>query len=972
MIVIKTPPIPVTKANGYGEVIIALNNLTQSYVFDHMDKGVTPSPSPSTFSVKSSIPEVSLAMELQAHVQSCGCSVHNETKRTIGLSLVDNYATATPITTMGNADDLFVTPQCVSSIIGVDVASFNEDNYLPKGSIPVASSQDYLFSVKDAMALDNASADAYYALKDRYFNGMAKIVLNHDRIVVIPNQNAKPGIASFGNYGWAFASTSISNDVRLNFTQDRLSVPYMQMLGFSNEGYGDINNIIIPQTHNDSEIDVYRAIGNGKSRYIMTDPNSQTLYGLSETFTAGKFSLSIKRHTLNKATKECVTDDVPLSGVYKGFDGEEVIESLSAGISFDISKLVTLSSGITANLGMVGFSPAGLNVSLGWEVPGKTFVGLFQVRIGVKKTVTTKWCILKVALRFSIKEDGSLEITHLPQQRKAVVDSNYNIIGNNVLFPEIDFKGTPFHPQHFSGVFSPFGGHYIAYSNLGGLDLCVKYFKHGITNIVDYINNFHVIPEVTDEFTMHIPRSCGGYLGYNFSRFIPIDKDSFLVCKQDHEGKFRQFKFEWPEGLTLKTNSFGNVELPKPDKLTKTYYGLPFGIISQITNGANPSVINTAYVLCKENGFVGRPKVNFSSSNEQQDSGIRVNELSKVFIDGILNSTFKEEIAAKFARLDDWGDYEWRLYLIPNGQGFDVFIIFTDNFSAVSIYRTNGAIDSMGFLTVTNAIKIATQFTVGYPTKVDRDDIDSYDVFTHYDLGITTVGNNSTLLFNNVLGIFGCDVLLGITNWKPGVNFPSSPEIIVKDNLATISRSDFLYGLHRRGQVACTIKLLGDNFLMTSTGLGGHKKPENQNHNIDGLIYFDMPCYNHAGAYIKDIDNFFPEQSNVIILPSSTRVMLNGSFRTLGYDHSIEIEPAPIDASFVSSERNIFGLTMTNKGQLIYLVADGDRMKVLLTSTLRVPSNYEVLYGVAVFDSSERVVVKTYDNYTVVDGVSVL
>ena len=972
MIVIKTPPIPVTKANGYGEVIVALNNLTQSFVFDHMDKGTTPSPSPTTFSVKSSIPEVSLVMELQAHVQSCGCAVHNETKQTIGLGSVDNFATATPITTMGNADDLFVTPQCVNSVVGVDTASFNEDNYLPKGSIPVASGQDYLFGVKDIMALDNASADADYALKDRYFNGMAKIVLNHDRIVIIPNQNAKPGIPSFGNYGWAFTSTSISNDVRLNFFQDRLSVPFMQMNGFSNEGYGDANNVVIPQTHNDSEIDVYKAVGTNKSRYIMTDPNSSVLYGLSETFSASKFTLSINRHTLNKETKECITDNTPLRGVYKGFDGDEEIASLSTGISFDITKLVTLSSGINAFLGMVGFSPAGLNVSLGWEVPGKTFVGLFQARIRINKTPSFKWCILKVALRFSIKEDGSLEITHLPQQKKAVVDSNNNITGNNVVFLENDFRDKPFHPSHASGVFSPFGGHYVAYSNLGGLDLCVKYFKHSITNIVDYINNFHIQPEITDEITMHIPRACGGYLGYNFSRFIPLDKDSFLVCKQDQEGKYRQFKFEWLEGLTLKSNSFGNVELPKPDKWGKTYYPLPFGIISQITNGANPSVTNTAYVLCKENGFVGRPVVNFSSTELPHSPGIRVNELTKIFLDGVLNSAFKDEINAKFVKIDDCGDYEWRLYLVPNGQGFDVFIIYTDNFCAVSVYRATGSIDSMGFLTVTNAIKIDTKFTVSYPTKVFRGDIDSYDVFTHYDLGITTVGNNSTLLFNNVLGIMGGDLLLCIANWKPGVNFPATPAIVVKDNLSVISRPDFLYGLYRRGQVACTIKLLGDNFLMTSTALGEHKKPTNQNHNIDGLIYFDMPLYDHTGAYIKDIDNFFPEQSNVVILPSSTRVMLNGSFRSLGYDHTLTIEPVTIDASFVSSERNIFGLTTNNKGQLIYLVADGNGVKVLLSSAIRVPSNYEVLYGVAVFDSTERIVVKTFDNYTVVDGVGVL
>ena len=972
MIVIKVPPIPVTKANGYGEVIVALNDLTQSYVFDKMDKGVTPSPSPSSFSVSSDIPEVSLAMELQAHVMSCGCAVHNETKRTIGLSLVDNFATATPTTTMGNADDLFVTPQCVNSVIGVDTSSFNEDNYLPKGSIPVASGQDYLFGVKDIMGMDNASADAHYALKDRYFNGMAKIVLNHDRMVIVPNHNSKPGIPTFGNYGWAFTSSSISNDVRLNFNQDRLSVPYMQMLGFSNEGYGDANNLIIPQTHNDSEVDIYKPIGGKWSRHVMMDTNSQFLYGLTESFEATKFTISIKRHTLNKDTKECSTEAAPLTGVFKGLNGEEQISDLEAGISFDINKLVTISSGVTANLSMVAFSPAGLNVSLGWEVPGKTFVGLFQVMMVAHKTVTTKRFVLKVGLRFSINADGSLEISHLPQQTKAVINADFTFVGNNMMYQEITSNDSPFHPQHASGVFSPFGGHYIAYSNLAGTDLCVKYFKHSISNIVDYINNFHSLPKITDEMVMHIPRSCGGYLGYNFSRFIPLDKDSFLVCKQDHEGKYRQFKFEWSEGLTLKSNSFGNIELPKPDKWGKTYYGLPFGIVSQITNGVNPTVTNTAYVLCKENGFIGRPSVNFSSSQQPSEPGVRINEMSKVFLDNILNSTFKDEINAKFSKTDDNGEYEWRVYLVPKSSGFDVFIVFTDNLSTVSFYRGNGAIDSIGLLTITNTVKITTRFTTDYPVYAYRDDIDSYDVFTHYDLGITTVGDNSTLLFNNVLGVFGGDVFLGITNWKPGADLPATPTIVVKDNLPTINRPSLQQGVYRRGKVACSIKLLGDNFLMTSTALGEHKKPENQSHNIDGLLYFDMPCYDHAGVYIKDIDNFFPEQSNVVILPSSTRVMINGSFRVLGYDHTLEIEPVTIDPSFVTNPRNIFGLTTANKGQLIYLVADGEGIKVLLSSAVRVASNYEVLYGVAVFDSSDRVVVKTYDNYTVVDGVSVL
>lgn len=974
MIIFETPPTPVTRLFNYGEAIIALNTLTQKHAFKvYDDLHTTPAPKVASFAVRTSIPEISLAIELKAHEMTRGTAAHGETKEMIGLGLVDNFASATVDNVLNNADNLFITPRCINAALGVDNAMFNEENYLAKGSLPVASGQDYLFDVPNVKSLSNENADAFYAVADHYFEGVAKIILNHDRLVIIPNVMAKAGVPDFGKFGFSYVSTSLSNDTRLNFNQDRLSVPYKDTLGFNNEGFGYGTGNLIPQNHLQSEISNFKPTkaADYSSHLFIDGTKDNVAYGITETLVNGVLKLVVKAYNLDPVAK--TYDAGPgVPAIFKSFSGTENIASLANGISLPIEKLLVIPTGVTVEILPVN-NKVPVNASLAWEVPGKTLISLWQYRaIATNLDKKQVKLIIKIGLRFTQKADGSVEVAHLIQQSKATINPDLTLVSNNVVFYEDDFINSPFHPGINSGVFSPFGGHYTAFANLGGTELTVKYFKHGITNIVDFINNFHLLPEITDTMVMHIPRFSYCFLGYNFSRFIPLTNDSFLLTSQNANGMYRQRKFEWPDGLICGANTIGEVCLPAPEIVTHADYRLPFGVISHMVNNSGAqSVTNTSLVLCEENEYVGYEEIDFASELYSENKRVILNDMSKFFLKATMNGDFKKDLTTHFNLTNDQGIYTYRIYLIKTPTNYEAFVIFTDNLSGAGLYHGVGELDVNGLLNLTQVTKLHNSFVPTYPTKFLRGDIESYDFFTHYDLGITTVGNNSTLLFNNVLGEFGGDMFMGVVGWKPGEAFPTGAQTTFKDNLQIVTYPVDIFGLHLRGQVANTIKLPGTTYLMSATGLGGHKKAAANDRDVDGILNFNMPIFDHYGSYLMDIETYFNSLPGGITLPGSTRVLLNGQFHTLGYDRQIDIQRSAFDPSFIASKYNKFGLTQSNNGSVIYIGLENNRPIIIQSTGIRPVSNYEVLYGVAVFDASDRVVIKLFDNYTVVDCIEV-
>lgn len=981
MKIFNTPPTPVTKLYGYGEVIIALNTLTQTHAFKVLDETLNPTtPKVRSFAVKTDIPEVSLAMELEAHELTRGVAAHNETKDMIGLGNVDNFPSATVDNIFNNDNDLFVTPPCIRAAMGSDSVLFNEENYLAKGSLPVASGQDYLFDVPNLSSLNNENSDAFYALDNHYFEGVGKIILNHDRLVIIPNEFVKPGTPDFGKFGFSYVSTALSNSPKLNFNQDRLSVPYLPTLGFNNEGFGYGSGNLIPQNHLESEITNFKPTKvNDYSSHLFIDATKDNVaYGITESLNNGTLKLIVKAYNLDPVNK--TYDAGPgVPAIFRSFNGVENIPSLSDGIIIPIEKLLVIPTGVSIEVLPVD-NKVPVNASLAWEVPGKTLISLWQYKaIATGLNGNKVNLIIKVGLRFTQKADGSVEVAHLIQQSKATINPDLTIVSNNVIFYENDFINSPFHPAIHSGVFSPFGGHYTAFANLGGTEITVKYFKHGVSNIVDFINNFHNLPKITDTLIMHIPRFSYRYLGYNFSRFIPLTKNSFLVTSQNNYGQYRQREFEWPDGLLCGINAQDEVVLPTPEVVKSVDYRLPFGIISLMGNNTgNQTVENTALVLCKENDYVGYEDMRFNEDSFIQGKRVELNSMSKFFLTAKMNGEFKQELidhfkpTTHFELIGDQGEYGYRVYLIKTLDSYEAFVIFTDNLSGAALYHCDCDCDPTGLINLTQITKLTSCFTPKYLTDFVRGDIECYDIFTHYDLGICSVGEDSTLLFNNVLGEFGGDIFMGVTSWVPGKKFSSSLPTIYKNNLQMVSHPKEVYGLHLRGQVSSSIKLPGTGFLMAATGLDNHKKPSEYDRDVPGLLNFNMPVFNAVGAYQKDIETYFNSIPGMVTLPGSIRVLLNGEFHCLGYDRQINVQRYSFDPVFISSKYNKFGLIQSNMGGIIYISLQNGRPKIMISQTIRPISNYEVLYGVAVFDESNRVVIKLYDNYTIVDGIEVI
>lgn len=968
-------PIPVAKLHPYGETLVALNNLTQSYAFEATKD-------PITFKLESDIPEVNLALAIKKHELAKGAMAHKETKADLGLELVDNFKLANNKTVFSYSDKLYVNPSAIGAVIGNGKLTFNEDNYLQKGSIPIATGNEYLMPANYNSYLPTEGVinnslfpnDNQDNLKDRYFKGVGQVYLNFDRIIVTPQLLEGKGVTQNDLLrAESYTSTPLLNDQKLKFKQDRINAPlFPYNAGFNSQFIGSKYGALKAQELAEDSVTFLSPNTKGEPVFrIGAKTNNGTIIGIDRSFSNADnkfFRLSISKYYQDKNEFFYGGGGVAPLIVYNKINGTVQNIENSKHVSFFIKDIINIEDGIDYQI--LG-SDSGVipNISCCWEQQDKSLLLLVQFLLKVTIDNNSTNYIIKLGLRLMI-DDVNFVLSHLPQQKMGVLKRDGGHVSGNTIFKEEDFLNSPFHPNFATGQFSPLGGHYSAYANLSGFELGVKYFKHTITNISDYILNYHALPVITDTTVMHIPKYTHGCFPHHTTRFLPIDGNTIYTVELV-DGVYKPRKYIWDNGIVIKEDGASKKYVTEPTDIIDNIERLPLGLVSIIENDTNNfNYYLTSLILEEGNNYLAKINFNVNNPDELQPS-IRLANLTKLFLDGKLNGDFKQELREHFTLNDDTdkGKYEFKVYLLEKAEGYDCFIIFTDTLSGAAIYTATCAKTEHQEIELTDLTKVYIGFTSGYPTEFLRDDVETYDIFTYHDLLVQSnkQTNKTVMLFTNVLGEFGGDIFVGISDWTPFSQSSLASAVKVGcDNLHIVKHPVAKYGYVLRGKMSNRISIANDTFMLSATALN-----KDTNASDPHGIYTAMPCLDYDLSKFYNYAYYNREVKHEYILPANTRVALNGKFYTLGKDTFFTPSPKTITPEFVKSKLNKFNLTINDRGELIYLVLKDGKLSVLLTSTPRTPSVYEVFYGVAVFDTNNKLSVNLYNSYVVADNVQI-
>lgn len=615
------PPFIENPAPEFGEVIIKLNQITLA--MEKRAGGFNQNVEEKLTLLKGNINEfvLDVTTKVNAHLNAKG-AVHDETKSTIGLSLKDNYRTATLMEQANLEDvDAFVTP--AGARLAVETMSETTD---PDVDIEFYQKNDVLalatFYIPDEFPIKVPTV----AQPSRCFirNKPAAVLLNRDRLIFQP----KSDVTHYETQDLFFGlHTKLKGESRLAEVPN-LATTYSQV-GWNQIGCDT----------DDGKINFFRALADRKiyqfktlltlpagiRNYILYENSINTWYkglGVVGAYNEGTIKISHEFfHTLNGTVDPAVAKIVGDSymALFDLMAGDVYPAPVNNGHELKLTDFVNLPEGATVQLTP---NSQGIVTSLLWNVQDSELYLNVSVALTITLGLYTKPFVLSFTesvVPGSLAAGGTASFTLMGDRVKDTLSDRLVLNPENKwlkVSDPYDFHNITQSP----GVVLNNGDVVKAFSSKYGMR--VKRLSTQFKGFKDWLTSDRPNSSIKNAgITIFSPARHSPF-GIIPERILPISQANgvteYLVYSVSPiNGKFVWTKRSWKStdlvSVQTEDNRFG-IKVPDSVTLSKKAALLPSSIM-MFSNAMAPGIVLGGLAFTAQTNFIGRSSVAYEGDN---------------------------------------------------------------------------------------------------------------------------------------------------------------------------------------------------------------------------------------------------------------------------------------------------------------------------------------------------------------------
>jgi len=854
-----------------------------------------------------------VVVPLDAHLAERG-AVHGETKKTVGLGNKDNFPAATLAQQLAFADvDAFVTVQGAKQAVGEQTTAYDKSAYQQQDVLQMSS---YYYQNNYPTALPGSVEVPRYFTKAETNDIYPSILMDSDRLLFTTSRNS----AAYQRNTYFLSGPTKAFD-KLALTEIRNISGTYRPRGWRSTAAPDVArtvNFFRPLP--DKKITFYKnqttgLAGADNIAYLLFRGYAGAPYkgfGVSSSRTGLVVTVTPRFFKVNTPdtdpTLVDLLDDTYLAS-YTAFGKAAVNQPANTPFTIDLADYITL--------------PAGATLTGGGNRSTDTTTVVWNIQDGEAYVFLTVGCYVRYSDNSLKYLTFSVIVSVVPGTLRAGGKATYSIVAEPGKDEILADKSDPVNTKFFvlsdqwdanSTVHSPgivLDDGTVVRSKTTKYSLKVKKFESGFASHLEWmIGPRPRVPLNQATLTTYAPARHAPFTSLP-DRILPMSQVAAKTTYLTYGLNMVTGKYGWKELSWGSNNLYGNVANGKTglvsadEVIVRDNLKLfPTGIVSFTSTTLN-SVVNTALVFTEENGYKSSSTFAYADGVLTLGDPIQLNKATITRLKSLLPAFMERTKTRNPAVNNNLRKYSFAVYVLPANN--KALYILSDGLGVVeggivSQTQVNGIL-TLNFSTgmTVNPVLLSDLNAI---TGIGRESKSGDNLTSEFsDMLIhRTASNNYAVVINRPFGRLYGDISFTITglntnipviapvNINPARLYPGSSAIDVVDELYPA-------------------------FAIPGKGLWQHD-PANSDTTTN--------CFN-VGNPADVIDPFDPNDVGYVLVPSGTKVVINGRSFTTDRNYEVQVDPA---------------LTY-----YLYLIRTGLKFIVNASQTLRESSNNEVMIG---------------------------
>lgn len=897
----------------FGGVIEKMNELT--YFVEEKTKNFSGDTSQKLQGFVTSLDQFiqDVVIPMDEHLNARG-PVHGETKKTVGLGLKDNFPAATLAQQLAFTDvDAFVTVQGAKQAVTENTGTYDKTAYQQNDVLQMSS---YYYQNNYPTSLPATVEIPRYFTKAETNDIYPSILLDSDRLLFTTTRNA----ANYQRNTYFLSGPTKAFD-KLPMTEIRNISATYRPRGWRSSAAPDTNrtvNLFRPLPEKkifNFKNQTTGLAGSDTIAYLLFRGYAGATYkgvgvstsrsGLVVTVTPRFFKVNTPD---TDPTLVDLLDDTYMAS-YTPFGEAAVNQPANTPFTIDLSKYVTLPAGAT--LTATG-NRATDNITLVWNIQDGEAYLLVSVGCYVRYSdATLKYLTFNAIVSIipgSLRTGGKATYSIVAEPGTDVILADKSDpVGTKffVLSDQWDINST----VHSPGIVLDDGT--VVRSKTTKYSLKVKKYESSFANHLEWIVGPRPrVPMNQATLTTYAPARHAPFTSLP-DRIIPMSQVAAKTTYLTYGLNMVTGRYGWKELSWGSNNLMGNIANGKTGLRTAdevivkdNMLLFPKGIVSFTSTSLN-SVVNTPLVFLEENEYKSVSTIAYTDGNLVLGDPVRLSKASIIRLRSLMPA-FNERTKTRNPGINDnLRRPSFAVYVLPANN--KALYILSDGLGAVeggivSYTNVNGIVTlnfASGMKTTPVLLADVAAITgVGRTSKSgDNLTMEFSDMLIH-----RTATNNYAVVINRPFGRIYGDISFTITGLN--ANIPTIAPVAL--NPAR---------LYPGSSAIDVVDELYPAFAIPGKGLWQHD-PANTD--------FATNCLNVADP-ADVIDPFDPNDVGYVLVPSGTKVVING--RAFATDRNYEVQVDP---------------TLT---YYLYLIRTGLKFIVNASQALRESSNNEVMIG---------------------------